>query len=70
MIRRLHSLFPSLADSVLNSYTQVYFSNNRVFAIILLVVTFFDPWAGLSRYLEQAERAPAVAVQSLYWRLP
>jgi urea transporter len=51
MIRRLHSLFPSLADSVLNSYTQVYFSNNRVFAVILMVVTFFDPWAGLSGLL-------------------
>jgi len=51
MIRRLHSLFPSLADSVLNSYTQVYFSNNRVFAVILLAVTFFDPWAGLSGLL-------------------
>jgi len=32
---------------ILNSYSQVFFSDNRVFSIILLVVTFVDLWAGI-----------------------
>ncbi len=35
-------------NSILNSYTQVFFSNNRYFAVILLIVTFFDMVAGVS----------------------
>jgi urea transporter len=31
-----------------NSYTQIFFSNNRIFALILMVVSFFDFWAGMS----------------------
>jgi urea transporter/murein DD-endopeptidase MepM/ murein hydrolase activator NlpD len=31
-----------------NSYTQIFFSDNRIFALILMAVTFFDFWAGLS----------------------
>jgi urea transporter/murein DD-endopeptidase MepM/ murein hydrolase activator NlpD len=34
-------------SSTLNSYSQVFFSDNRVFAAILLVVSFFDIWAGV-----------------------
>ena len=30
-----------------NSYSQVFFSDNRVFAIILLLVTFIDLYAGI-----------------------
>ena len=30
-----------------NSYSQVFFSDNRVFAIILLVITFIDLFAGV-----------------------
>jgi urea transporter/murein DD-endopeptidase MepM/ murein hydrolase activator NlpD len=30
-----------------NSYSQVFFSDNRVFAIILLVITFIDLFAGM-----------------------
>ncbi len=33
-------------SSVLNSYSQVFFSDHRGFALLLLLVTFFDPWAG------------------------
>ncbi len=31
---------------VLNSYSQVFFSDNRVFAAVILLVTFVDPFAG------------------------
>ncbi|MEI6899820.1 MAG: urea transporter, partial [Bacteroidota bacterium] len=51
MISRLRNLFPSFISSILNSYTQIFFSNNRVFAVILLLVTFFDFYAGLSGML-------------------
>ena len=30
-----------------NSYAQVFFSDNRVFAIILMLVTFIDLYAGV-----------------------
>jgi urea transporter/murein DD-endopeptidase MepM/ murein hydrolase activator NlpD len=33
--------------SVLNSYSQVFFSENKVFAMILLLVSFMDLWAGV-----------------------
>ncbi len=47
-MQKLRSVFPSFLSSVVNSYTQIFFSNNRIFALILIVVTFFDVWAGLS----------------------
>ncbi|MFO7617754.1 MAG: urea transporter, partial [Bacteroidales bacterium] len=37
-----------LADGVLNSYSQVFFSDNRVFAAIILIITFLVPTAGLA----------------------
>jgi urea transporter len=45
---KVRNLFPSFIDSILNSYTQVFFSNNRIFAGILIVVSFFDYITGLS----------------------
>jgi urea transporter/murein DD-endopeptidase MepM/ murein hydrolase activator NlpD len=41
-------LFPSFLTSIVNSYTQIFFSNSKIFALILMVVSFFDFWAGLS----------------------
>lgn len=35
-------------SSILNSYSQVFFSTHKPFAILLLVVTFYDIYAGLS----------------------
>ncbi|MUP40011.1 urea transporter [Labilibaculum euxinus] len=35
-----------LGEATLNSYAQVFFSRNKAFAVLLLVVSFFDPWAG------------------------
>ncbi|MBU0486977.1 MAG: urea transporter [Bacteroidetes bacterium] len=32
---------------VLNSYTQIFFSENRIFGLILMAVTFFDLFTGL-----------------------
>ncbi len=37
-----------LVDGVLNSYSQVFFSDNRIFAVLILLVTFLVPSAGLS----------------------
>jgi len=48
MYRKTTAIFPSFLHSITNSYTQVFFSNSRVFAVILMIVTFFDFWAGLS----------------------
>ncbi len=45
---RIRQIFPSFTGSILNSYTQVFFSNNKLFAFILLVVTFFDLNSGIS----------------------
>lgn len=51
IIARFRNLFPFFTSSVLNSYTQIFFSNNKVFAVILMVVTFFDFYAGLCGFL-------------------
>ncbi|NOX46265.1 MAG: peptidoglycan DD-metalloendopeptidase family protein [Chlorobi bacterium] len=37
--------------SILNSYSQIFFSDNKIFAGILLIVSFFDIWAGVSGLL-------------------
>ncbi len=34
--------------SVLNSYSQIFFSDNKVFAVLLLLVSFVDIYAGLA----------------------
>jgi urea transporter len=33
-------------SGVLNSYSQVFFSDNRFFSAVLFIVTFVDPFAG------------------------
>lgn len=33
---------------ILNSYSQVFFSNDKIFALILLIASFLDPMVGLS----------------------
>ena len=38
-------------DGILNSYSQVFFSKNKIFSGILVVVTFFDWLSGLSGLL-------------------
>ncbi len=39
------------ADGLLKAYSEVFFSDNRVFAVVLLVVTFFDWPLGVSGLL-------------------
>ncbi|MCK5461829.1 MAG: urea transporter, partial [Bacteroidales bacterium] len=36
---------------ILNSYSQVFFSDNRVFAVILVLITLIDVYAGLLGFL-------------------
>lgn len=43
--------YPSFFHGTLNSYSLVFFSNNQVFAWILLAVTFFDYISGLAGLL-------------------
>lgn len=40
-----------IVKGILNSYSQVFFSDNKLFASILLLVSFFDIWAGISGLL-------------------
>ncbi len=35
-----------ITNGILNSYSQIFFSSKRVFAVILVLVTFFDWFAG------------------------
>jgi len=46
--KRLRVIFPSFLSSILNSYTQIFFSNSKIFSLVLIGITFFDAWAGLS----------------------
>jgi urea transporter/murein DD-endopeptidase MepM/ murein hydrolase activator NlpD len=47
-MERIQKLFPHFITALLNSYTQIFFSNNKVFGVIVMVVSFFDFWAGLT----------------------
>ena len=47
-MNRIKAVSTPFLTSILNSYSQIFFSNNRLFAIILLIVSFFDLYAGLS----------------------
>lgn len=38
-------------EGLINSYSQVFFSNDRILAVVLLLVSFFDLGAGLSGVL-------------------
>jgi urea transporter/murein DD-endopeptidase MepM/ murein hydrolase activator NlpD len=38
-------------EGIINSYSQVFFSRNPVFAVILILVSFFDVYAGLAGLL-------------------
>jgi len=46
--KQLTRIFPSFFSGIINSYTQIFFSNNLYFAVLLLIVSFFDLWAGVS----------------------
>ena len=48
MTSKLKAFCPYFCTGVLNSYSQVFFSHNRLFALILIGVSFFDVAAGIS----------------------
>ena len=48
---KLKTLFPHFISSLLNSYTQIFFSNNKKFALVLMLVSFFDLNCGTSGLL-------------------
>ncbi|MCK4638522.1 MAG: urea transporter, partial [Bacteroidales bacterium] len=48
MVAKLKYIFPHFINSILNSYSQVFFSNSSRFAVILIIVSFFDLFAGIS----------------------
>ncbi len=41
----------SFWEAIITSYSQVFFSDNKWFGFMLLVVSFFDIWAGISGFL-------------------
>ena len=47
-MNRFRQIFPHFLSSQLHSYSQIFFSNNKTFALLLILVTFFDFWAGVS----------------------
>lgn len=47
IIKLLHKISP-VYKALLNSYSLLFFSNNKLFAWLLLVVSFFNPYAGLT----------------------
>jgi len=48
MLAKQKYIFPHFINSILNSYSQVFFSNSPKFAVILIIVSFFDIFAGIS----------------------
>ncbi|MCK4569711.1 MAG: urea transporter [Bacteroidales bacterium] len=48
MNKHINIHFTSLTDSITNSYSQVFFSKSKLFAFLIIIVTFFDFYAGLS----------------------
>ncbi len=48
ILKRLHALFPLFLQSVINSYTQIFFAKNLILGVLIMVVTLFDFHAGIS----------------------
>lgn len=53
-------------SSILNSYSQIFFSTNRPFAIIILIVTFYDIYAGLAGLLAVVTTSIAAFILNLH----
>ncbi len=47
IMKKINEFLQFNFEGLLNSYSQIFFSNNIIFALILIAVTFFDAWAGL-----------------------
>ncbi len=44
----IHVFSQFIAHTVLNSYAMLFFSNRRTLAVLILLVTFFNPYTGLA----------------------
>ncbi len=53
-------------SSILNSYSQIFFSTHKPFAVILLVVTFYDIHAGLAGLLAVVTTSCAAFILNLH----
>jgi urea transporter len=54
MITKPNIAFTSFTESISNSYSQVFFSKSKIIAFLILLVTFFDFYAGLSGVISVA----------------
>ncbi|MBS4056947.1 MAG: urea transporter [Bacteroidales bacterium] len=45
---KLRSAFPLFLQSVSNSYTQIFFAKHKIMGLLLMLVTLFDLYAGIS----------------------
>ena len=44
----MYNKLKTIVSSIIGSYSQIFFSSNKIFAILLMFVSFFDFWAGIS----------------------
>lgn len=51
LIKNIGTKLTFIKESTLNSYSLVFFSDNKWFGFILLLISFMDLWAGLSGLL-------------------
>ena len=47
----MQSVIKYYYHSVINSYSQIFFSDNRWFGVLLLLASFLDPYTGFSGFL-------------------
>ncbi len=45
--RDMRQVIHFVRDAILHSYSKVFFAENKVLGLILLLVSFIDPWSGL-----------------------
>lgn len=48
---RLKNLLDIYGNGLLNSYSQIFFSNHKIFAVILALASFVDPFSGFAGVL-------------------
>lgn len=51
IIKKVKTAFPQYLESVLQSYSLIFFGRNNRFSLLLLFVTFFDVYTGLAGLL-------------------
>lgn len=51
IIKKIKTAFPQYIESVLQSYSLIFFGRNNRFSLLLLLVTFFDVYTGLAGLL-------------------